>query len=116
MPRASAQLTADRAIPRTRRSTSHRLTQPGGTMKENVSTFTDISRWIAALLVVANHARSLILVDFGEVQNKTVFSKTLYVATGLGHEAVVIFFVISGFLVGGLTLDRWKSRGPDIRS
>ncbi|MFM0013566.1 acyltransferase [Paraburkholderia sediminicola] len=85
-------------------------------MKENVSTFTDISRWVAALLVVANHARSLILVDFGEVQNKTVFSKTLYVATGLGHEAVVIFFVISGFLVGGLTLDRWKSRGPDIRS
>ena len=33
-------------------------------MRENVSTFMDISRWVAALLVVANHARSLILVDF----------------------------------------------------
>ncbi|RDJ97824.1 acyltransferase family protein [Paraburkholderia lacunae] len=90
--------------------------QPGGTMKENVLTFMDLSRWAAALLVVVNHARSLILVDFGGVQNKSVFSKVLYLATGLGHEAVVIFFVISGFLVGGLTLERWQFRGPDIRT
>ncbi|MGF6774147.1 peptidoglycan/LPS O-acetylase OafA/YrhL [Paraburkholderia sp. GAS199] len=85
-------------------------------MKENVSTVMDISRWVAALLVVANHARSLILADFGEVQNKTLFNKALYLVTGLGHEAVVVFFVISGFLVGGLTLDRWQARGPDLRS
>ncbi len=85
-------------------------------MKENVSTFLDMSRWLAALLVVVNHARSLVLVDFSDVQNKNILAKALYLATGLGHEAVVIFFVISGFLVGGLTLDRWQSRGPDMRA
>jgi peptidoglycan/LPS O-acetylase OafA/YrhL len=83
-------------------------------MKPNVSTFLDISRWFAAFLVVVNHARSLILVDFVDVQRKSALGKSLYLTTGLGHEAVVIFFVISGFLVGGSTLERWKSRGPDL--
>lgn len=83
-------------------------------MKASVSVFLDMSRWAAAFLVVINHARSLILADYTGVQVKSMLGRLVYTATGLGHEAVVIFFVISGFLVGGCTLERWKREGPDL--
>ena len=85
-------------------------------MKACVSTFLDISRWFAAFLVVINHARSFVLVNYEDVKDKSVLGKGIYMATGLGHEAVVIFFVISGFLVGGFTFERWQSKGPDLVS
>jgi peptidoglycan/LPS O-acetylase OafA/YrhL len=85
-------------------------------LSESLSSFLNFSRWSAALLVLVNHARHLILVDLEDVKQKTRFIKALYFVTGLGHEAVVIFFVISGFLVGGVTLDRWLEDGPALRS
>jgi peptidoglycan/LPS O-acetylase OafA/YrhL len=85
-------------------------------LNESLSSFLNFSRWSAALLVLLNHARHLILVDLEDVRQKTLFVKTLYFITGLGHEAVVIFFVISGYLVGGVTLDRWLNDGPALRS
>lgn len=87
------------------------------TMKPGLSTFLDLSRWFAALLVVVNHARALVLADFSaSASSGGPLVRALYFFTGLGHEAVVIFFVISGFLVGGSTLQRWQQRGPDLRS
>lgn len=83
-------------------------------MSANLSVFINISRWFAAFLVVISHLRNLILVDFKDVESNTVLTKALYFITGLGHEAVVIFFVISGFLVGGVTMRRWGKSGPDL--
>ncbi len=40
--------------------------------------------------------------------------KALYFFTGLGHEAVVVFFVISGYLVGGLSLQKWRTKGVNL--
>ena len=41
--------------------------------------------------------------------------KAFYALTGFGHEAVIIFFVISGFLVGGNSLEKLrKSRITEI--
>jgi peptidoglycan/LPS O-acetylase OafA/YrhL len=40
--------------------------------------------------------------------------KVLYFFTGLGHEAVIVFFVISGYLVGGLAVIRYPLRGFDL--
>ncbi|MBB3260936.1 peptidoglycan/LPS O-acetylase OafA/YrhL [Paraburkholderia bannensis] len=92
-------------------------------MKPGLSTFLDLSRWFAALLVVVNHARALVLADFAAAASAPggagahgPMLRALYFFTGLGHEAVVIFFVISGFLVGGSTLQRWQQRGPDMRA
>ncbi len=51
--------------------------------------------------MVAEHARSLIFVDYGELQSPGVWAKGFYFLTGFGHEAVMVFFVISGYLVGG---------------
>jgi peptidoglycan/LPS O-acetylase OafA/YrhL len=56
---------------------------------------------VAAWLVVAEHARSLIFVDYGELQSPGLWAKGFYFLTGFGHEAVMVFFVISGYLVGG---------------
>ena len=56
------------------------------------------------------------LADFSRVQQPSLFVTILYFCTSLGHEAVMIFFVLSGFLVGGLTLKQWRSTGVDLRS
>jgi peptidoglycan/LPS O-acetylase OafA/YrhL len=58
-------------------------------------------RGIAAMEVCASHLRSFLFVNFAAVARPTVLDRLFYFATGLGHEAVVIFFVMSGWLVGG---------------
>ena len=88
----------------------------GANVNHTLSSFLNMSRWFAALLVLVSHTRHLILVDLNRVQHQTLLVKALYFFTGLGHEAVVIFFVISGFLVGGVSLDRWLKHGPAVVS
>ncbi len=72
------------------------------------SDFLNVARWVAAALVVIEHARNLLFVDYGSLQQPTLIHKAFYFLTGFGHEAVVIFFVISGFLVGGKALKLWQ--------
>ena len=51
------------------------------------------------------HLRMLFFVDLSEVAgNSNLLIKILYLLPGLGHYAVMIFFVLSGFLVGGSVL------------
>jgi peptidoglycan/LPS O-acetylase OafA/YrhL len=85
-------------------------------MNPGISYFLNLSRWVAAFAVVFYHLRHLSLVDFNEVSRQNLFTKALYFAAGLGHEAVMVFFVISGFLVGGLTWQKWQRQGPTLRS
>ncbi len=68
---------------------------------------------MAAIAVVAGHARLFIFVDFPGSSYSSALGKAFYWATGLGHQAVVVFFVLSGFLVGGqvctaVAEDRWS--------
>lgn len=83
-------------------------------MNRKFSTVLDLARWLAAFLVVVSHVRHLILVDLKQVIHPSLGVKALYFFTGFGHEAVVIFFVLSGYLVGGITLERWRLHGPDF--
>lgn len=85
-------------------------------MNSNLSSFLNLSRWLAALLVVTGHIKNILFVDFGDVTHKSVACRLFYFVSGLGHEAVVIFFVISGFLVGGLTIRHWQTTGPDLKA
>src|SRR4051812_21945413 len=64
----------------------------------------DLIRFSAALLVLFGHARGLLLEGIGSVQQPTVLIQGLYFLSGLQHEGVVMFFVVSGFLVGGSAL------------
>lgn len=64
----------------------------------------DIARGLAALAVCAGHLRAAIFVDFGQLESTSLLQKFFYAMTSLGHEAVMIFFVLSGYLVGGSVL------------
>ncbi len=73
----------------------------------------DLLRGLAAILVCASHLRAFMMVDFGQVGSPGIFDRLFYFATGLGHQSVVVFFVLSGYLVGGSVLaayqsDRWS--------
>jgi peptidoglycan/LPS O-acetylase OafA/YrhL len=69
----------------------------------------DLLRGVAALLVCAGHLRAFIFIDFAHVASPNTFDRLFYFATGLGHQAVVVFFVLSGYLVGGSVLNAYQS-------
>jgi len=69
----------------------------------------DLLRGLAALLVVAGHLRAFLFVDFGQVAAPGILDRLFYLVTGLGHQAVVVFFVLSGYLVGGSVLTAYQS-------
>jgi peptidoglycan/LPS O-acetylase OafA/YrhL len=73
----------------------------------------DLLRGLAAILVLAHHWRNYFFVNFHELGLHRVLLAVPYILTAAGHEAVVIFFVLSGFLIGGtirrsLELGQWN--------
>ncbi len=48
---------------------------------------------------MSGHLRAFVFKDYSP--GGGVVEKAFYLFTGLGHEAVIIFFAMSGFLVGG---------------
>lgn len=67
--------------------------------------YLDLARGLAALAVAAEHLRTFVFVDFGDVAQPALFWRAFYFSTGLGLQAVMVFFVLSGFLVGKSILD-----------
>ncbi|MEO8559072.1 MAG: acyltransferase [Rhodospirillales bacterium] len=61
----------------------------------------DAMRGLAALAVVAFHVRLLFFVARSQIAPdlRSAASDSFYLATGLGREAVLAFFVLSGFLI-----------------
>lgn len=75
-----------------------------------LSTYLDLFRWVAAFAVVLSHAKHVFLVDrWGQLEDghQHIIMKAFFAIGGLGHQGVIIFFVISGFLVGGTLLQKW---------
>ena len=64
----------------------------------------DFVRGGAALEVMLAHLRAFIFADYGNLHGAGALLQVFYYATGFGHQAVVIFFVLSGYLVGGSVL------------
>jgi peptidoglycan/LPS O-acetylase OafA/YrhL len=75
-------------------------------MHRSTSGFIDASRWMAACLVLMSHLRSLAFANYDSVALHTLPVAAMYFVCSLGHAAVIIFFVVSGYLVGGRTLLR----------
>jgi peptidoglycan/LPS O-acetylase OafA/YrhL len=69
----------------------------------------DLVRGLSAVAVCAMHLRAAIFVDFGLVPDRDLVSWLFYFSTSIGHQAVIIFFVLSGFFVGGSVLSRADS-------
>lgn len=59
---------------------------------------------LCALAVVIGHIRGFLLVDYSDLASPHPAYKVLYFLTGLGHQAVIAFFALSGYLVGGKVL------------
>jgi peptidoglycan/LPS O-acetylase OafA/YrhL len=74
----------------------------------------DWLRGIAALLVCAAHLRNAMLVDWSMSNDHSLLQRIMYGITGLGHQSVMVFFVLSGYLVGGSVIfAREKFRWTD---
>lgn len=71
----------------------------------------DWMRGIAALVVCAGHLRNAMMVDWGVAHDHGLIQTVLYGITGLGHQSVIVFFVLSGYLVGGSVI----AAGPRFR-
>ncbi|WP_376870727.1 acyltransferase family protein [Albirhodobacter sp. R86504] len=73
-------------------------------------------RGISALLVALSHARPFFYENFSQLgADVPPLVKGFYLVTSLGHPAVMVFFVLSGYLVAGSayrshTADAWSWR------
>lgn len=75
-----------------------------GALSTAASAHLDMFRGSAALLVLVAHWRMLLFLDGSQIKHLTVGLYFFYWATKLGHQSVIIFFVLSGFLVGRTVL------------
>ena len=66
----------------------------------------DLVRGFAAWAVMWGHLRALFFVDYPQVQHRVLPLGILYFFTGFGNEAVLVFFVLSGFLISSAILTR----------
>ena len=73
---------------------------------QNRYVWLDLIRGLSAILVCAGHLRAVMFADYALLPKSSLIEKAFYFFTGLGHEAVMVFFVLSGFFVGGSVLSR----------
>jgi peptidoglycan/LPS O-acetylase OafA/YrhL len=71
-------------------------------MNSGTSAFLNASRWVAAFFVVFGHVYN-ISVNYHDV-HPNLSQRAVHFLGGFGHISVIVFFVISGFLVGGRTV------------
>lgn len=78
----------------------------------------DALRFIAAFMVLLSHARNTFFPEFGCLppDQQNIFSMGFTMFCRMGHEAVIIFFVLSGFLVGGRGFERVKNGSMNVSS
>jgi peptidoglycan/LPS O-acetylase OafA/YrhL len=78
----------------------------------------DWIRFLAAFVVVFAHAKQNIFGDYVQLAaiSKTTATAFFYFFFRLGNESVIVFFVLSGFLVGGLSIERILQGTFDLAS
>jgi peptidoglycan/LPS O-acetylase OafA/YrhL len=76
----------------------------------SASVLLDLVRAVAALIVCLEHWRNLLFVDYRQIAAHRALFAVPYVMTDAGHQAVVIFFVLSGYLISG-SVFRMTQRG-----
>jgi peptidoglycan/LPS O-acetylase OafA/YrhL len=81
----------------------------------SASAHLDAMRGIAAFCVLLFHWRLAFFVDYSQAAHPSPLLDVAYRLAGLSHQAVMTFFVLSGYLVGGSVLravknDQWSWR------
>lgn len=65
------------------------------------SVLLDLVRALAAFLVLFSHWRNIFFLDFPDLQAHRLLFALPYLLSSAGHQSVVIFFVLSGYLISG---------------
>ncbi|MEO8737922.1 MAG: acyltransferase [Edaphobacter sp.] len=65
------------------------------------SVLLDLIRGIAAILVLLSHWKVMFFVDYPKIPSHRIWFAIPYVISDAGHQAVLIFFVLSGYLISG---------------
>lgn len=73
-------------------------------LSPGASAHLDMIRAIAACAVMWGHLRALFFVDMRHLQRAGWLLKAMYFFTGFGHQAVMVFFVLSGFLISSTVI------------
>ena len=83
---------------------------------ERTSAVLDVMRWVAALVVVLTHVNDQVFLSMAETpeESRTLAFMAWKLISASGNEAVIVFFVISGYLVGGAALAEFLRDG-DIK-
>src|SRR5690242_13128033 len=89
------------------------MTAFAGLRGTRASDHLDMVRGAAAVVVLLFHVRYRFFLDYADVSNPTLVDRAWYVATAFGHDAVMVFFVVSGLLVGAAAMQacrtgRWR--------
>ena len=74
----------------------------------NHSILIAVLRGLAAVEVAAAHLRAQIFPGLKGLHDPTLWYQALAFFTGFAHQAVVVFFLLSGWLVGGSFLNRMR--------
>jgi peptidoglycan/LPS O-acetylase OafA/YrhL len=65
---------------------------------------------VSALAVMLGHVRGLFFVDYPNLSHPPLLIRGLYEVTGFGHQAVIVFFVLSGYFIGTSVCDSLDAR------
>lgn len=78
----------------------------------------DLTRFLAALSVVITHATTLFLPEYEDlpVDDRNIIYHCILVVLKQGHMAVICFFILSGFFVGGRCLEKIMNKSISIKS
>lgn len=80
----------------------------------------DLLRFVAAFLVVAQHTRTLLFPKIYDIPSEGLLQQggyfVFYLVTRFAHYWVLLFFVLSGFLVGGKAIDNISKKTFDVRN
>lgn len=74
------------------------MIKPGRT---KASAMLDLLRGLAALMVCLGHWRNVLFIDYNQRTGHGLWARAFYGVTSCGHQSVVIFFVLSGYLIAG---------------
>lgn len=64
----------------------------------------DLFRWVAAMVVLMCHTRSMFYGSFYDIPHPTILDRGLFAMTLFWHQAVMVFFVLSGYFIGSSVL------------
>jgi peptidoglycan/LPS O-acetylase OafA/YrhL len=70
------------------------------------SVLISLLRGAAAIIVAAGHVRAEMYPGLRTIPDPSLWFQAFAFVTGLGHQAVLVFFIISGWLVGGSLLNK----------